>query len=184
MNRSYSKIRHIQEVNQRLENKLILEKAGDSLTPEAAGSLKAKDTKFVAQFLNSHYKINLPAAQTGNWHDKDYNDNLKKYIEELKIPVWICKTGDGWCPDGSDGEVTVYGKDNIGKLYDSMKKPNKSTEQGKINTTFDKAYDYKLENGKYYFKGKENTQYAKNYPNWVEATGKGLEAIKSKVTFA
>ena len=58
------------------------------------------------------------------------------------------------------------------------------TKKEKINTTFDKACDYKLENGKYYFKGKENTQHTKKYPNWVEATGKGLEAIRSKVTFA
>jgi hypothetical protein len=182
MNRSYSKIRHIQEANKRLENKLLLEKIGDSLTPEAAGSPKAKDTKFVAQFLNSHYKINLPAAQTGNWSDKDYNDTLKKYMKEKQIPVWICKKGDGYCHDDSEGEVTAKGSD-LDKLYDSMKPNNSPVEQGKINTTFDKAYDYKLENGKYYFKGKENTQHTKKYPNWVEATGKGLEAIKSKVTF-
>ena len=179
MNRSYSKIRHIQEVNQRLENKLILEKIGDSLTPDAAGSQKAQFTKKEAQFLNSYYNINLSAAQTGNWQDKDFNDTLKKYMEEKQIPVWICKKGDGYCHDDQEGEITAKG-DDLTKLLDSMKPNN---EQGKINTTFDKAYDYKLENGKYYFKGKENTQYSKKYPNWVEATGKGLEAIKSKVTF-
>ena len=46
----------------------------------------------------------------------------------------------------------------------------------KINTNFDKAYDYKLSSGKYYYslKGKNN---------WVEAKGKSLDAIKTKVTF-
>jgi hypothetical protein len=46
----------------------------------------------------------------------------------------------------------------------------------KINTTNDKAYDYKLSNGKYYY-----TKKGQN--NWIEANGKGLEAIKSKVKF-
>lgn len=162
--------------------RLLYEIVGEKLSQEALTSPKAKDTKEIANYLNQYYKINLPAATTGSWTDQDYNDTLKKYMEEKQIPVWICKTGDGYCGDGSDGEVTAKGSD-LHKLYDSMKIPNKSTEQGKINTTFDKAYDYKLENGKYYFKGKENTQYAKKYPNWVEATGKGLEAIKTKVTF-
>jgi len=179
MNRSQSKIRHIQEANKRLENKLILEKIGEPLTPEAAGSQKAQFTKKKAQFLNSYYNINLSAAQTGNWQDKDFNDTLKKYMEEKQIPVWVCKKGDGYCNDDAEGEITAKGDDST-KLLDSMKK----IEKGKVNTTFDKAYDYKLENGKYYFKGKENTQYVKKYPNFFEATGKGLESIKSKVSFA
>lgn len=59
-----------------------------------------------------------------------------------------------------------------------------TTQPGdKINTTNDKDYDYKLSGGKYYFKGKPNTTSATKYPNWTEATGKGLEAIKSKVKF-
>ena len=53
----------------------------------------------------------------------------------------------------------------------------------KINTTNDRAYDYKLSNGKYYFKGKPNTQYAKKYPNWVEAKGTGLGHIMTNVKF-
>ena len=44
----------------------------------------------------------------------------------------------------------------------------------------DKAYDYKMENGKYYFKGKPNTSYATKYPNWYEAKAqKGINAIKA-----
>jgi len=53
----------------------------------------------------------------------------------------------------------------------------------KINTTNDRAYDYKLSNGKYYFKGKSNTQYAKKYPDWVEAKGTGLGHIMTNVKF-
>jgi hypothetical protein len=51
------------------------------------------------------------------------------------------------------------------------------TQQGeKINTTNDKSYDYKLSNGKYYYSTKGQNK-------WIEAKGKGLESIKSKVKF-
>jgi hypothetical protein len=54
---------------------------------------------------------------------------------------------------------------------------NTTTQQGeKINTTNDKSYDYKLSNGKYYYSTKGQNK-------WIEAKGKGLEAIKSKVQF-
>lgn len=46
----------------------------------------------------------------------------------------------------------------------------------KINTTNDRSYDYKLSGGKYYYS-------AKGQNKWVEAKGKGLDAIKSKVKF-
>jgi len=55
------------------------------------------------------------------------------------------------------------------------------SQSAKINTTNDKSFDYALDNGKYYFKGK-GTQ-ASKYPNWVEAKGNGLNSIKSKVKF-
>jgi hypothetical protein len=61
--------------------------------------------------------------------------------------------------------------------------PPQNNSQAKINTTNDRAYDYKLEDGKYYFKGKDNTNYGKKYPNWVEAKGEGLKAIKAQVKF-
>jgi len=47
----------------------------------------------------------------------------------------------------------------------------------------DKDYEYKLENGKYYLKGKEGRPSATKYPNWIEAKGKGLQSIKQKVKF-
>ena len=46
----------------------------------------------------------------------------------------------------------------------------------KINTTNDRSYDYKLSGGKYYYT-------TKGEDNWIEAKGKGLEAIKSKIQF-
>ena len=46
----------------------------------------------------------------------------------------------------------------------------------KVNTTNDRSYDYKLSGGKYYYS-------TKGQNNWIEAKGKGLEAIKSKVKF-
>lgn len=44
-----------------------------------------------------------------------------------------------------------------------------NNSQAKFNTTNDRAYEYKFENGKYYFKGKPNTTYAKKYPDWTLA---------------
>lgn len=108
------------------EKKRILglyEIVGEKLTPQALNSEKTKHTKIIAEFLNYHYKINLPAATTGSWTDKDYNDYLKKFMEENKIPVWVCKTGDGFCPDNSDGEITTKDikslMDYIGSYIDS-----------------------------------------------------------------
>jgi hypothetical protein len=49
-------------------------------------------------------------------------------------------------------------------------------EGEKINTTNDRSYDYKLSGGKYYYSPKGQNK-------WVEAKGKGLESIKSKVKF-
>ena len=44
----------------------------------------------------------------------------------------------------------------------------------------DKAYDYMMKDGKYYFKGKAGTTYATKYPDWREAkVQKGIDAIKA-----
>lgn len=54
------------------------------------------------------------------------------------------------------------------------------SEQTKIVTDFDRAFDYKKEGDKFYFKGKGN--FAEKYPEWVEPTSKkALDAIKTKV---
>jgi hypothetical protein len=74
------------------------------------------------------------------------------------------------------------------QAYDTINQP-KPTEQpdkvtttdttqpgDKINTTNDRTYDYKLSGGKYYYS-------KKNENNWIEAKGKGLDAIKTKIKF-
>lgn len=163
----------------------LYEKIGDKLSPEGAQSKKAEYNKKIAQFLNQYYKINLPAAQTGNYNDKDFNDYLKKFLEEKGIPVRICKTGDGYCPDGSDGEVGPYDREANHKFHAAMESSTtgstttnqpQQTQKDKINTTNDRSYDYKLSNGKYFYS-------KKNMNQWFEAKGKSLEAIKTKVKF-
>ena len=151
----------------------LYEKVGDKLTPEMSNSPKAQDTKKVATFLNSYYKIKLNAATTGSWTDKDYNDTFKRFLEEKGIQVWVCKKGDGYCSeDGSDeGEV---GTKELDKLKQAM--TPQTNQQEKINTTNDKTYDYKLSNGKYYYS-------LKGQNKWVEAKGNGLNSIKTKVKF-
>ena len=151
----------------------LYEKVGDKLTPEMSNSPKAQSTKKIAEFLNSYYKIKLGAAITGSWTDKDYNDTLKKFMEEKGIQVWVCKKGDGYCrEDGSDeGEVTTK---ELDKLKQAM--TPQTNQQEKINTTNDNKYDYKLSNGKYYYS-------LKGQNKWIEATGNGLNAIKTRVKF-
>ena len=151
----------------------LYEKVGDKLTPEMLNSPKSQATKKAAEFLNSYYKVKLNAATTGSWTDKDYNDTLKKFMEEKGIQVWVCKKGDGYCKeDGSDeGEVTTK---ELDKLKQAM--TPQTNQQEKINTTNDTKYDYKLSNGKYYYS-------LKGQNKWIEATGNGLNAIKTKVKF-
>ena len=158
--------------------KSLYERIGEKLSSDSLNSKKAEATRKEATFLNSYYKINLGAATTGSWTDKDFNDYLKKFMEEKGISVWVCKKGDGWCrDDGSDeGEITTKELDKLSQAMGIRKNSNEKT-----NTTYDKNYDYKLSDGKYYFKGKGSL--ATKYPNWVEATGKGLESIKNNVKF-
>jgi hypothetical protein len=157
----------------------LYEKVGEPLPADVLTSKKAGYTKKVAKVLNTKYGLNLITATTGDWQNTDYNNTLKKFMEENGIPVHICKTGDGWCPNDSDGVVTA-GPDDIDKLHDIIFGDNQTE---KINTTNDRDYDYKFLNNKYYFKGKEGRPSATKYPNWVEATGKGLESIKKNVKF-
>jgi len=151
----------------------LYEKVGEKLTPEMLQSPKAQYTKKIASFLNSYYKIKLGAATTGSWNDQDYNNTLKKFMQEKGISVWICKKGDGYCrADGADeGEVTTKERD---KFYQAMNP--QYNQQEKINTSNDRKYDYKLSNGKYYYS-------LKGQNKWVEAKGNGLNSIKTKVKF-
>jgi len=156
----------------------LYEMVGDKLSPQSLQSPKAQTIKKQSLFLNQYYTMNLSSATTGSWTDKDFNDTLKKFMEEKGVPVYICKKGDGYCADGDEGEVTT---NEMGKLNQAMGftqedgQTPKPTDE-KINTTNDKGYDYKLSGGKYYYSSK-----GKN--NWTESTGKGLESIKQNVKF-
>lgn len=157
--------------------RIINEGIGDKITQEGSNSLKGQYTKKVASFLNNHYKMNLSAASTGNWSDKDFNDALLKYFKENKIQYGVCKKGDGYCHDEDEGQVYTNDTNFVSMIKNfDPSKPSQTTSSDKINNTHDRSYDYKLSNGKYYYslKGKNN---------WIEAKGKGLEAIKTKVKF-
>ena len=102
----------------------LYETLGDTLTPDRLSSPKGQNTKEQATLLNQYYKINLSAATTGNWKDKDYNDALKKFMEEKNIPVWICQKGDGYCSDDDDkvGEV----KENVTNITNDIRHIDKN----------------------------------------------------------
>jgi hypothetical protein len=134
------------------------------------------------KFFNQYYKLNLPL--NGDWQTKEYNDVMKRYIEEKGLPVWICKENDGWCGPGDEGEVTTKQLEEMGNFIQQDKAKFTQTQGNeKTNTTNDKNYDYMLKDGKYYFKGKQGTTAGAKYPNWIEATGNGLTAIKTNVKF-
>jgi hypothetical protein len=155
----------------------LYEKIGDKPTPEMLSSMEGKNTIKAKKFYNKYYNLNLPLD--GDWMTKEFNDVRLRYYKEKGITPWICKTNDGWCGSGDEGLVTTKEFEKLNKI---SKEDNEKLNKGeKINTTFDQYYDYMMKDGKYYFKGKGTT--VQKYPNWVEATGKGLDAIKSKVKF-
>jgi len=95
----------------------LYEMVGDKISPQGLQSPKSQGIKKQALFLNQYYGINLSASTTGSWTDKDFNDTLKKFMEEKGVPVHICKKGDGYCADGDEGEVTTK---EMGKLNQAM----------------------------------------------------------------
>ena len=95
----------------------LYEMVGDKLSPQSLQSPKAQNIKKQSLFLNQYYTMNLSSATTGSWTDKDFNDTLKKFMEEKGVPVHICKKGDGYCADADEGEVTTK---EMGKLNQAM----------------------------------------------------------------
>jgi hypothetical protein len=130
-------------------------------------------TKQESEFFNKYYKLNLPVD--GNWLNPEFNKIMGRYLKEKNIPIWVCKKGDGYCSDdGEDaGQVTTQ---EIKRFNDAIAQDTAKLQVGKINTSHDKSYDYKLENGKYYYS-------LKGQNKWVESTGNSLLSIKTNVKF-
>jgi hypothetical protein len=170
MNRSFSKIRHIQEANQRLEKRMLLEQV---LGPERLSSPAGQENKKQSEFFNKYYKLNLPID--GNWLNPEFSKAMERYLKEKNIPIWVCKKGDGYCSNDGEDEGVVTTQE-FKRLRDSIAQDSDKLQTGKINTTYDKSYDYKLEGGKYYYSVKGKNK-------WVEATGTGLVSIKTNVKF-
>ena len=157
--------------------KRIIKEQSTTFTPEMLNSPKGQITKQFKQVFNKLYKTNFPLD--GNWKVKGYNETMSRYIKDKGLSVYVCKKGDGYCSDDQEGEVTVNGNDNTKNLFDLMRADlsGGNKPQGeKVNTTNDRTYDYKFSNGKYYYSTKGQNK-------WVEAKGKGLESIKTKVKF-
>jgi|688.fasta_scaffold251195_2 hypothetical protein len=132
--------------------------------------------------------------------NKEYFITILKLSDEIKMgqlnSFLMAKIkgpgvdSQGYPYDG-DGEYELYytapnelsGNMQTGSFQNLQKVSSKPTTTNtkvsptaKINTTNDRSYDYKLENGKYYYSKKGQNK-------WIEAKGKGLESIKSKIKF-
>lgn len=162
----------------------LYEKIGDPL-PQQTQNSPVFDTpvfeytKKVAKFLNLYYNMNLPAASTGNYNDKDYNEALKKFMDEKEVPVWTCKIGDGYCRDDDEGIVTTK---DIRKLPQTIQRyvafqwmrskqqqntttqPTNNTQnttssnqlQFNFNYPNDKNYKYAYDQGKWFAQNVKN----------------------------
>lgn len=76
-------------------------------------------------------------------------------------------------------------RQRILNIHESATKRHYLSEQGTspiIVTNNDNAYEYKLENGQYTFRGKPGTKYSKNHPDWVVSkTPTGAASIKKVI---
>jgi len=152
-----------------------------NLTQQQLNSRAGNSTKLLQDLFNKKYSSNLPID--GNWMTPKYNETMYRFLTDSGITPYVCKKGDGYCPDDYEGMVTIGRDDDNGWIkYSGIIRPliaQNSTQQNtqsKVNVNHDKSYDYKFEGGKYYYslKGKNN---------WVEAKGNGLESIKKNVKF-
>jgi hypothetical protein len=150
---------------------------------EEATSLEAFNDNLDEPTRAYYYKFY--ASQMNN-----FRDSLLKIKQSGKFDEFLnqLKTYNGQMTESQKKFLTTtislfesFKKNVLSKLNQQNQAPQQgqSSQQNqdeKINTTNDRSYDYKLSGGKYYYS-------KKNENNWVEAKGKGLEAIKSKVKF-
>jgi hypothetical protein len=129
--------------------------------------------KSIFNFLNRDKKIffNISVKVGEELENLTFTANFTQVSAQGTTGAGTATTGTATTPSSTTPSSTTTGTGGS------------PTTTEKINTTNDRAYDYKLSNGKYYFKGKPNTQYAKKYPDWVEAKGTGLGHIMTNVKF-
>ena len=108
----------------------------------------------------------------------NFKDSVVKISQSGKFDEFLnqLKTYNGQMTENQKKFLTTV-ISSLESYKKVLPKPNQQQNQGeKINTTHDDSYDYKLSGGKYYYS-------KKNENNWIEAKGKGLEAIKTKIKF-
>ena len=129
-------------------------------------STRAYYSKFYTSQMNNFKDSVVKISQSGKFDEffnqlKSYNgqmtDNQKKLLT------------------GIISSLEAY-KNVLPKPNQQQGQSPQQNQGEKINTTHDDSYDYKLSGGKYYYS-------KKNENNWIEAKGKGLEAIKTKIKF-
>lgn len=130
-----------------------------------------KNANQIDSIMNSIKDPSYQPEALGGYNNQtiDQNAAVKSAIEQFKnfkFPTQSSETSTGTATAPATGTATGTAPANTPLVV----------------TNYDRAYDYKLENGKYLFKGKDNTKYGKKYPNWQESkTTKGANNIKSVV---
>ena len=147
------------------------------------GSMTQTQKNFVDATKSAIQSLSLAQSKNiSNNITNSLNQTQNRGTENIfSLPMWNTQNRSTVTP--SQSATTAQTQSATTAQTQSVTTTETTQPGDKINTTNDKAYDYKLSGGKYYFKGKPNTPSATKYTNWTEATGKGLEAIKSKVSF-
>jgi hypothetical protein len=108
-------------------------------------------------------------------------EEFSKKIQSMtnKSPEEMSKMFQSMIAGGTSASGTTSGETS-GTTSGATSSSGTTPPTSVLITKNDKSYDYKLENGKYYFKGKTGGKFATKYPNWTEAKAqKGIAAIKA-----
>lgn len=90
MNKSYSKIRHIQEANKMLEKRLLLENDTESMTPTQQELISIdkdpnkNEKEKLGRKLFDLFVANQPPTRLRDWLDKNGYRKIIKRLESLK----------------------------------------------------------------------------------------------------